>query len=284
MVKYGVEIECCANTDIVKVDKDGYHGRNSVLLADNYWKSESDGSLRAGDFTHSDSFEFISKTCKDEEELSKALVAFEAYFSDGGKYELNEVLSFNNSTGCHIHFSFDNKKFLFRKLATFNSFMALRNYFLTAIERSSINDIAKNEIKKRYFRSYASKLTKAGFNNALGDRRKEFNFCSEDNGTGLEWRSINLTGIKTWAEFKEIFAIIIKSINFFKDNRSKFADKRKGIIEKSLYMTFMDNELVEVPLDIRIKKDLSVNEVVVNKNEGILGRDEIINIEGLGFE
>ena len=37
--------------------------------------------------------------------------------------------------------------------------------------------------------------------NFKGNRNNEFNFESELNGTGIEWRSLNMLGISTWKEF-----------------------------------------------------------------------------------
>jgi len=282
MTKFGLEVECCANTEIVKLGKDGYHGHDAVTFADGFWKSERDGSLRYGDFTHSDAYEFISKKCEDEEEFRQAVKKFVEFFSNNGKHELNEVLNFNDSTGCHVHFSLDNDKFKFKKLITFTSFMALRNFFFTRLSASSLNSDAKRKIKERYFRSYSRKLTKGNFNNT-GERYSEFNFCSEDAGLGMEWRSPNLTGINTWKEFEEMMSIILDSVVFFIKNRSKFVDKKKSKIDLSLLSTPMETSGEKMELNISVTKRFSMNNVVVNRKDGLVGKNEIINVMGLEF-
>ena len=62
----------------------------------------------------------------------------------------------------------------------------------------------------QYNRGYSQKLDKKKWLNKC-DRRQEINFCSEGN-KGMEWRSINLLGVKTWKELFEVYHIVWKCL------------------------------------------------------------------------
>jgi hypothetical protein len=55
------------------------------------------------------------------------------------------------------------------------------------------------------------------------DRHKEFNFDSEINLKGFEWRSPNMTGIKTWSEFEEYINILYGCVFFLCKKALKYS-------------------------------------------------------------
>ena len=209
-IKIGIEIECSFNSSIHKIEKGGYHsGMNISNLP--FWTAENDSSLRRGDaFNGWDTTgEFVSGVFNGKKELKSGLEAFKKYFSKNNKYELKEVLNFNDSMGSHCHFSINN--FIFNEKVIFKEFFKVRKYFFNKIKKSNIQ--SKDLILKQYYRHYSQEMTEINWKHHL--RYNEFNFNSEEERKGLEWRSLNMIEIKTWKEFFEFWNIVYDSIKYF---------------------------------------------------------------------
>jgi len=211
-LKVGIEIECIVNSQIHNIQLQPYHSEWKSIKGLLGWKAETDGSLR----THNE-FEEWSTTAElisriySIKGLESAVKRFIKYFSKNNKYELNEVLSFNDTCGSHIHFSIID--FYFGDKVIYEIYPKIRKFFIKKIENSNIQ--SKDDIIRRYNRFYAKKLTKGVWNKYRRRRRNlEFNFSSEYEDKGLEWRSLNLTNIRTWKEFEEFFDIIIDTLKY----------------------------------------------------------------------
>jgi hypothetical protein len=231
-ITYGFEIEGVFNLDD-DVEIGDYHDGIEV---NGWWKAESDSSIyRDALFTMEKEVEFVSRKVHSERFLT-ALKSFRSIFGDG---ELSEHMYFNKTCGCHIHFSIPKTKFL--RVTPFENYAKMRTNFLKKLKNSNLHNELKESVTKQYFRTYATKLEKyewGRFSNGYPPRRQsEFNFCSESGGYGLEWRSFNLMGVKTWKEFFALFEIakdviedfVKESINYKKVNRFKLNNKVKGI-------------------------------------------------------
>lgn len=210
-------------------------------------------------------FEFISDLAKGKEEFKERLKLFENYLSQDGKLELKDVLSFNKSCGSHLHFSLAKGNFRFYdKLITFKIFKEVRKRFKYKLKKSNIE--SKNDILTQYNRSYAKELNDEHLKHKdylPKDRSFEFNFNSELNGMGLEWRSLNLTNIKTWAEFHEFWDIAIDCIEFLFDKGTKQtydfgSEEIKGILRKKRYLV----SKIEIP-----KQKHELNEEVSSEED-----------------
>jgi len=249
---FGIEIESAINERYSNIDKEDlgeYHEGNKLL---SFWKVERDGSLNASlsSFLSSFSCEFVSDLLKSKQEFFKALEEFKYHLSHNGKYELNKVIDFNTSCGCHIHFSFNNgKNFKFKEKVFYELFKEMRELFFKKLNDNQIlNEELKEGIKEHYNRSYATIKTKKYFFNF--QRYNEFNFGSEIHNQGLEWRSFNLRGLKKWKEFDEMFKICWECLDFLLSKIKKgWISKNKKIrvnkkeIEKSIKKPFEEIEL-----------------------------------------
>jgi hypothetical protein len=229
MIKVGAEIECEYNKRLLGTIKtSGYHCKKTFGCSG--WTSEGDGSLSTRKWKEDgDTVEFVSKVTSIDQ-FKTYLATFKEFISHNGEYELNKVLNFNETTGAHLHFSAGKTKFWGR--VPYKKFVETRNMFFEKLEASSIK--SKQVIKEAYFRGYASELTEDNYNKIRDEpergyqsRRGEFNFkCeSEENhteldgtknitGRGIEWRSLNMRGIQTWAELFEFYDIVFECVEF----------------------------------------------------------------------
>ena len=125
----------------------------------------------------------------------------------------------NETCGNHIHFSLVQKnaqrpteKFSVthgRTRTEFDGFM--RNIALTFRTMKRIRaealKIIPQEAQRRYFRSYAQKVNKGSIN---GGKYYEFNYI---NPARCEYRSFNLTGIKSWDELETAYTSMLTTLD-----------------------------------------------------------------------
>jgi hypothetical protein len=111
--------------------------------------------------------------------------------------------------------------------------------FLKLIGESSVLSLkARNAITKSYNRPYAALIEEdimtgllTKYHSPDASRRMEWNFNSEMNGTGLEWRSPNMREISTWKEFDEFFIILAKCVKYFVENALTYSiEKEKDYV------------------------------------------------------
>lgn len=250
----GLEIEAVLNRDFHKFPIGSYH--NGLKISEK-WETQRDGSLNHySEFKLPFCVEFVSSILKDKKGFFEALKEFKDLLSKNGKYELNEVLSFNNSCGCHIHIGLNNS-LKFRTLTEFRILKEMRDLFFKKIELSKVlNKKTKQDILTHYFRGFAQELRERQYLSRRSyNRSSEFNTISEEINKGLEWRSFNLLNVKKWIEFEEVFKIGFECINFL------FKKRKNGYISH--------------------KKPLRIQKAILKRD---LKEEEVLNIEDLNEE
>lgn len=209
-VRIGIEIECIYNHHIVDFNKGGYH-RGVTIPNLPLWEAQDDGSVSSrmseDSFEDGSDVELVSDLLKGKSEFDEAIQNIFQYFSRNGRYELKEVLSFNQTCGCHMHLSLNGYRF--ENSAMVGILFEARNYLRNRIKMSKIlPKNVKTKILKHYYRDYAPRINPKNYTNIRG----EFNLGSERSGHGLEWRSLNLYGVSKWSEFFEVMKIFYESI------------------------------------------------------------------------
>jgi hypothetical protein len=231
-LKMGVEIEGIfnlCNFALIKTNKEN----NNFFKTQNFILKD-DGSLeRSGIFENEISAEITTKKPVNPNKLKRNFKSFEKAFKG---LELNEVVYFNKTCGLHYHFSINDKNNI-HEIITLKTIRKTRQYFFKQLRQSEILKDCAESIIIHYNRKYATlnKINKFnGYKNvkyelcpqyikydycnlkpkSCDKKYKEFNFISEINGYGVEWRSLNAYGVKTWVEFHELNNIIIDSILF----------------------------------------------------------------------
>ncbi|GAF83167.1 unnamed protein product [marine sediment metagenome] len=215
----GMEVECVLNKSIHSFPVGGYHNGIKVKGLSG-WKAERDGSLRGYEFeSNTKHVELVSSISHTTESFQSVVSRFIKFMSKNKRYELNEVLVFNDSMGSHVHVSIDG--FNFEKKVIYDVFTKARDFFIDKIRKSNIQ--SKEEIISQYTRDYSKATTPSRFRNS--EREQEWNFQSERRGNGLEWRSPNMTGIKTWDEFRTFMRITLQTLKFLIENAQKYSKK-----------------------------------------------------------
>jgi hypothetical protein len=91
----------------------------------------------------------------------------------------------------------------------------------------------------------------------------EFNFCSERDKRGLEWRSFNIRGIKTWAEFEEMFKIARETITFFLEIKKLEESKRLRVAKEQIVHDMSEVRTID---EVYFDRDEQVECVLPLKN------------------
>lgn len=262
--RIGIEIETVFNADLIDIEIGDYHGGIDLnnITPEVYWNVQSDSSIDGyhSGFKECNEAEFVSKILRSKNDMFDALQNFQINVS-GDMFELNELLVFNNSCGCHIHISFPNYRFK-RKMA-YEFYPFIRKYFFKLLRESNIPKSIQHLIKKQYFRDYA----KAFDSKTLNERSREFNLTSEDRG--LEWRSFNLCGIKTWKQFYEMFSIVYQVVEKIAELTVKYEFQEKvkvidqNFIKQQMYY-LMDYEVKGS--DSFKQYDKKIEDVIIKKD------------------
>lgn len=242
MALIGIELESVFSKNKCTIKKEDYHHGK---FGDDLWKLERDGSLNTEgtSLTNPECGEFISKPFFNVDHLEKGLTQLKGYF---GNRPLDQCLEFNKSCGCHMHFSIPSN---ITNKAHYDHYLMMRKYFFRKLKESTvIPDETKKLIKQQYDRSYAKKLDrKLWMDKSI--RQCEFNFGSEKKGAGLEWRSMNTRGVRTWTELEEILKIGFKSVEYFLRMIEKYE-----IVQE---LVFLD-EVKELSVEIKQKVKLEL--------------------------
>jgi hypothetical protein len=212
-IKVGVEIECIYNKDKMPILTIGNYGDPKPTKGLAGWKLSHDGSVHTNwlkaEYARSGEVEFISSVAMGKKMFMNYLKDFKKFVSKNGEQELKDVIVFNSSCGCHVHFSI--KNFTFQHKVWYMQFPKVRKFFFDKVKESNIKDRAA--IIAHYQRNFAKKFQRCHMDTRK-ERRVEFNFLSEDEGTGFELRGINLLGVSTWKEFDEMFEIIWDTLEY----------------------------------------------------------------------
>lgn len=211
-IKVGIELECVFNNRVVSLPLGSYHSDTPMRHKGKTvpgWLAETDGSVSQSsdcswEYNLGDEAEFIMKAQKSLKDFEQKMSTWKNILSKKGTVELKDVVSFNDSCGSHIHISVGD--YQFRKRCFTKTIAEARKLFNKLVSESDIESKAK--IIKQYNRSYARMSNLRNWRNN-SNRRVEWNVTSEMHGKGLEWRSVNLCGIKTWAEFDKMVDIIL---------------------------------------------------------------------------
>lgn len=259
-IKLGVEIEAILNKDYTQSFRIGqYH--NGIKKGKN-WEIQNDGSLYDNlNFPRHRTAEFVSKTFSSKKSFFNGLKEFESFFN--GEH-LSKVLAFNLSCGCHIHIGLNHKKQYSDKIR-FEQLVSLRELFFKKIKDSEIlSENTKENILNHYFRNYAKKIKKQDWYNRTEPRGSEFNIYSERDNKGLEWRSINLRGVKSWVEFYEVFNIVYFCCEkLFKMRTTNSKTKNKAIrLNREHLKNILKNNSNFVTIEIKAKEK---ENIILNK-------------------
>jgi len=257
-IKLGIEIECCFNSGLIDIEQQKKNG----------WDIVGDGSLRNSDiFENENSLEFVSEILGSKKTYIKALKDFRGFF---GNYPLDEVLSFNNTSGTHIHIGLSKNKKYHEKLS-YDFFIELRELFFKSIKESDkLSEDTKQKILNQYFRYYAKQIDKIKWNEKDNNNRyQEFNTQSENEGRGIEWRSINLCGVKTWQEFNAVFEIVYNCAEYlFKERTTKHKTKFKTIrLNRTELKQIQKNHNEKIVLNLKGNSQVTININQKLKNE-----------------
>lgn len=238
----GLEIEAEYNTQqLGQLETDEHHGSEPINYGKR-WIIEQDGSLETTEAfnDHIENFgetaEFISlifaskdytKVLKSFQRHTFAVIARKKHISiaQAQQTELSEIFHFNHSTGAHIHLS------LFRKSQQESTITykgeqykfegkpiritpLLASKYLNGISKKVLDSIKAElpecyePIKEAFYRQYSKKEAEYFTDN----RYQSWNVSTKNFGFELEYRSFNLQGIKTWAQFFKAYGILFSAL------------------------------------------------------------------------
>ena len=255
--KIGIELEGVFSKqkyDLFKWVFNGDYLYDQRIYTEEYFNSVADGSVKIGytninNIGFSDLYgrELVSHVKKNKRGFFNALKHLQKVVNA----PLIEVVDFNKTCGCHVHFEFDNIKF---KNVETKRLYALRRRFFKKITESNIK--SKDEILRNYDRYYASKIKKLKSeyigSEWINEKYSEFNLISENHNKGFEWRAINLCGVNNWDEFFEFWEIVYSCLEWFE----KYINKTyKNNYEESIKLNEEISRAILNKLEESIKKD-----------------------------
>lgn len=185
----GVEIEVAvpySYVDMLGLEIGGYH---YPIPYNHWWSISSDGSLNIQPYRSGwTTMEFVQAASTGKYQFDNAIESFIDIFPHD-EFRLH----FNNSMGCHIHFSLDGK---FMNFFNYHSAIAVRHRIHDKI--AEINPAGLAKFQSQYGRYYALKTeNQKDYYSRLrrGERQVEWNLTR---GKGMEWRSFNLLGVDSF--------------------------------------------------------------------------------------
>jgi len=261
----GVELELEYDSDLLGgISLRSYHS-NEASPFGNSFIAEEDGSLYPNTFRRGQTAEIISFPFEIDEwrrvltdfknEVEKRVAETNSFFPEGerkdfSKLELKDVLSFNNTTGAHLHVSFlkrsknkakkysvtykgrhfvyDAEPFPIKKVGTLRFLMSIVRSVLKRVEVELPN--VYPFFRKRFFRDH-SRRNRTFCNNE--ERSLCWNF-QDEKVEHLEFRSFNLSGVETWADFFKMYEILFDELKkaFEKElsKREKFFERKRILL------------------------------------------------------
>lgn len=257
----GIEIEGIFNADYFKPKKIGnYH---EPVRVNKYYRVEHDGSLRRSfNFPREVVAEITTPPIQTKKTFVNTIKGFKGLFKNAERKELNELVYFNDSCGCHIHIGFidgNGKQKKISRLLDEDRVLKFRRKFFKALRELDIDDETKEQIRKQYFRGYASRCDKRNYFDRR--RRKEFNLTSDEEDTGFEWRSFNLHGVKTFEDFEKIFLMIYDLIkqNFYDRMNRGYKTKKRVLTLKNYEENETQREIINLRLDDEPQTNIILN-------------------------
>jgi hypothetical protein len=214
---YGLEIECELPYSN-QINRGDYH---EGIKCGKYWTAERDGSLHTKKGGYN--VEFVSVVLT-KEQIPEAIRELKAICKDDANRFHN--FSVNNSCGAHIHFSTKSKG----KIQHF--YKQLPPSFVKEIGAKGRETIAQKfpkyisgKFEKQYNRGYARQFSGVEY---MRGRYYEFNTTETK---GMEWRSFNLQGVRTWEQMEQMYltaADVIETVM-----RQKIEEKQEIPMESS---------------------------------------------------
>jgi hypothetical protein len=271
-MKVGLEIELIYNAQKLSVVRGSYHGGATLSK---FWEVQSDTSISPtrNKFPISETCEFVTRRLiPSKRMLRKAIRELRSHFLKNYvfKQKMDEFIDFNDSCGAHIHFSIPNYKY-FDKCPE-HLFDKARIKFFELLENSKVlSNEVKHLVKLQYNRSYARIMPTSEIRQ-LYERRAEWNFQSERNNKGMEWRSFNTRGVKTWVEFYELYSIAWDTLEYLNKNAVKWSDNlpaveiphKKKARKKTYKRTYIHLEKTPKDIEVDITINKPSNEVIEN--------------------
>jgi hypothetical protein len=238
IIMCGVELEFEYNVDALgALLLNGYHDECHIPKKfGSKFIGEVDGSIRCNTFTHPGAAEIISYPFN-LDDWESMIGAFEGEVkrrikaklnTEGDTLELADAISFNSSTGAHVHLG------LYKPSETDKCILWAREkgekielQAKEVIFRDSVNEKVligikerlKSKVKKAhplFYRVWQRDLLRGSMSTAMGekinysDRYCEWNLAMNYNR--IEYRGFHLHGVKTWSRFKEMFGMLFSSI------------------------------------------------------------------------
>lgn len=200
------------------VTERGGYGSQSGERVSPFWSASVDSSIEFRTLKEQEEqlhpVEIVSDILT-RDKVKEAFEDFKKLITNGRNIELEKVASFNDSCGCHIHFKLPECNDM-KTEVSFYCVDLMKNIFdrriTTAVKKGLLTPLVAKKILKRYYRSYSKKNTTKYGRDSL--------HWSDEFGT-LEWRSFNITGVKTWKDFDTLINIALGTIDEFlrrKDN------------------------------------------------------------------
>lgn len=223
----GIEIEGAYRTIATE---GGYGSQNSECL-NSFWNASEDSSIESDKFEDDDAYcDYCDEYCRDcgcspedndsewqpvevvsdilnTRNYKEALKSFQS-LAQSGKNELHKDIEFNDSMGCHIHFKTLGKrsmKDMFSVDISEKFYLIFKRRMNHAMLKGMVPRPVGTAILNQYYRDYAKK------NNGNKENRNSLHWSNEFKT--LEWRSFNLTDVKTWKTFHKMFDIAVATID-----------------------------------------------------------------------
>lgn len=232
-LRLGIEVECVLNEDIEEFNnlEIGEYHEGITIAHLKKWSCQSDSSISSlRRFESNLCVEFVSWKFSSLDNAKKGIEDLIIFLSNNYKRRFEDTIYINKSCGVHVHLSFYEKplsfsigqimeekkhniEYYFNNFIIYEVIKKTRGLFFKRIKESSI--INKELIIKNYNREHAKIIKRNSFLNSRGIRNSEFNFTSESNHKGIEWRSLNMNGLSSWEDFKEFFNIVFECLEYF---------------------------------------------------------------------
>ena len=148
--------------------------------------------------------------------------------------------------------------------------------FFKLIQASNIK--SKDIILQHYYRNASKELKSSEreqFFRNLNSRYREFNFVSEQDLKGFEWRSLNCCGVKTWGEFEEFINIVYKCVYYLCKKATSY-----NLTLKKQYNLLNQDDKNDINYNIKEykkPKEIVIQDEKLRNSEVILFKDELNN-------
>lgn len=215
-INLGFEWELEYNSNLFSIDTAPYHSdEDEEIWVTDRIKAEEDGSLDALTFYDEEdeeiggTAELITKKINIDNYKS-ILDEFQNYIvKKSGTDRLSQAISFNKSTGAHLHFSViaRNHNMIPLKMIPAQIFLDFNEKLLEKF-KENFSEEKYNTFKKYFYRSFSLRTE------SKQERYASINFtCSENNH--LEFRSFHLRHCENWEDFYKSYDILIPLLKEF---------------------------------------------------------------------